>query len=323
MKKILYFDWFQAGTEFYRSSGVFPYIQSEHFTITKSTETNISWATILHYDTIIVERPSSGQSLNLIKMAKDMGIKVISDWDDNPLALDMFNPMYQTYINEKANVLECVALSDEVWVSTEAIKNAFKLYNRNVWVIPNAHNDYISPVKDKREFTYNKKAMWRGGHSHLGDMYDNGVPEKIIEMVNGNPDWTFHFWGQRFEYLEKRCGDNYIAMGGASTIQFYKMMHKENACVFFYPLADTVFNKSKSNIAWIESTYSGSAFFGNMNLPEFNKPGIISLDLIEQFLDIQFGAEQAYAYNHESWEYIQENLLLSKVNELRKERLLA
>jgi hypothetical protein len=318
MKKILYFTWFAAGSEFYRTSGVFPYIQHKGLSITSTTETNISFATILGYDTIIIERPSSTQSLNLIKLAKDMGIKVISDWDDNPLALDVYNPMYQTYVNEKQNVLECVALSDEIWVSTEAIKTAFKLYNRNIWVIPNAHHDYLFPVSEKREFTYNKKAMWRGGDSHIGDMYDIGVPEKIIEMVNGNPDWEFSFFGQRFQYLEKRCGDNYIAKGGASTVQFYKMMHQENACVFFYPLADSVFNRSKSNIAWIESTFSGSAFFGNTKLPEYIDGTILPIeDLIVDDEDI------LRFYNRVSWEYIEENLLLSKVNELRIERLLA
>lgn len=319
MKKILYFEFFNGGSEFYRSSGVLPYIEHPDLTITKSTETNISWSTILHYDTIIIERPSSLQSLNLIKLAREMGIKVISDFDDDCLHIDNLNPMYETYVQEKQNVIECIALSDEVWVSTEAIKSAFKLYNRNIWVVPNAHNNYLFPVKDKKEFTYNKKAMWRGGHSHLGDMYDIGVPEKIIEMVNGNPDWTFQFIGQRFEFLERRCGDNYIAMGGASTVQFYKKMHNENPCLFFYPLADTLFNRSKSNIAWIESTYSGAAFFGNMKLPEFDKSGVLPLDDIEYLMknaDLQ-------KYNDISWEYIQENLLLSKVNELRKERLLA
>lgn len=321
MKKILYFSWFSGATEFYRTSGVLPYIQHKGLSITRSTDTNISFATLIGYDTVIIERPSSGQSLSLIKLAKDMGIKVISDWDDNPLALDVYNPMYQTYVNEKANVLECVALSDEVWVSTEAIKSAFKLYNRNVWVVPNCHNDYLFPVKDKKQFTYNKKAMWRGGHSHEGDIYDLGVPEKIIEMVNSNLDWTFQFLGQRFSFLEKRCGDNYIAMAGASTVQFYKMMHEENACVFFYPLADTVFNRSKSNIAFLESTYSGSAFFGNKNLPEFDHGFIEDLQFISNVFDPHHKSlyEQC---NKLSWEYIQENLLLSKVNELRIERLL-
>lgn len=319
MKKILYFDFFGAATEFYRSSGVFPYLKSDDFILTKSTETNITWSTISGYDVIFLERPSSDTSLAIMKLAKDQGIKTIIDFDDNCLSLDTYNPMYETYVHQKANVMECLVLADELWVSTEAIKSAFKLYNRNIYVIPNAHHDYLFPVKDKRPFTYNKKAMWRGGHSHIADMYALDVPEKIIEMVNGNPDWTFSFIGQRFEFLELRCGDNYIAKGGASTVQFYKMMHDENPCVFFYPLADTVFNKSKSNIAFLESTYAGAAFFGNKYLPEFNIISIIQFDTNM----VAHDSESMKIANQLSWEYICDNLLLSNINKLRKERLLA
>lgn len=317
MRNILYFDWFSGGTEFYR---LLPLSYIKGITIDRSTENNITFATLSGYDTIIICRPSSLVSLNLIKMAKDMQIRVISDWDDDCLHIDEYNPMWDTYEIERRNVMECLALSDEVWVSTEGVKKSFRLYNNNIHVIPNAHNDYVFPVKDKRPFTFNKKALWRGGDSHEGDMYDNGVAEKVVEMVNGNPDWEFIFIGQRFKWLEKRCGKNYIAKGGDSTVQFHKKMQSENACVGWYPLADTVFNRGKSNIFWVESTYAGSAVFGNTRLSEFNK---ISIGRIEELNTIiQNDSEESLKImNQLSWDYICDNLLLSNINKLREERL--
>lgn len=325
MKKILYFDWFQSATEFYRSSGVFPYINNPNFTITRSTENNISFAILVGYDAIILERPSSQESLNIIKLAKDMHIKVIVDFDDDILHVPQSNPMYETYQHQMPTAIQCLVLADEIWVTTKGLKKAFSLYNKNIQVIPNAHNDYVYKVEDKKEFnTKELKALWRGGFSHLGDMYDIGVPEKIIETVNSNPNWQFIFLGQRFEYLEKRCGDNYIAKGGASTIQFYKMMHEENPQVVFYPLESNVFNKSKSPICWIEATYAGAMFAGNKSLyPELSTM-IYSFDAMDYFIGRK-GQDDMYTalqYNDMSWKYILDNLLLSNINKLRENRLL-
>lgn len=317
MTKILYFDWHSAGTEFYRLMPL-DYIDESSLKITRSSENNLNFALINAYDVLIIERPSSPISLNLIKLAKDMGKYVITDWDDDPLHIDEYNPLYWDYQQQKHTVIESLVLSDEVWVSTNAIKNSFMFYNGNMHIIPNAHNDILFPVSQKKPFTYNKIATWRGGQSHDGDMYDTGVPEHVIDMVNSNPEWKFEFYGQHFAYILKRVGANYSENGVASTIQFHKLMHKQNASVFFYPLANTLFNKSKSNCSWLESTYSGSAFFGNISLPEFNKAGM------GEFLQLNMRLSEAMLrdMNEVSWEYIQKNLLLSKVNELRKERLL-
>lgn len=317
MKKVLYHSFYpDDASAFYRSTAIFPYIEHPDLKITQGAPN--SFAGLCGYDTLFIQRPCEHSHLNLIKLAKDARLKVIIDYDDDPLHLPNDNPMWEYYENHKATIIDSIIAADEVWVSTEGIKKAFKLYNYNIQVIPNAHNDYIFPIENKKPFVYNKKAMWRGGHSHVGDLYDIGVPEKIIEMVNGNPDWEFKFFGQRFEYLEKRCGDNYIAMGGASTVQFYKLIHEENPCVFFYPLADTVFNRSKSNIAWLESTYAGATFFGNKDLPEFDFIHIYPFNKNMLYMD-EFSMKIS---NELSWEHILENLLLSKVNLQRINRLL-
>jgi len=325
MKKIIYYSFYpNDASAFYRSTGIFHYINHPDLSITNISHKNhLSFSDFCGYDTLFLQRPCEQHHLNLIKLAKDVGLKVIIDYDDDPLHLDMYNPMYDYYEQHKSTVLDCIVEADEIWASTIGVKKAFRLFNNNIQVISNAHNDYIYPIEEKKEFNANGKlAMWRGGHSHVGDIYEIGVPELLISIINDNQDWMFKFLGQRFEYLEKRCGDNYIAQSGASTIQFYKMMHNENPNIVFYPLADTLFNESKSNICWIEATYAGAAFFGNTSLQEFSGIGIMPIDYLSGYVSKDRN-EALQIANNVAWQYIQENLLLSSVNDLRIQRLLS
>lgn len=320
-KRILYFDWWQAATEFYR---LYPldYIDTHELTIVRSTDPNVTWQLLDTFDVIIISRPSTDASIRVIKLAKQLNKRVIADYDDDVLHIDMHNPMYVTYDNEKANVINSIALCDEIWVATEAIKQSFRLYNKNIYVIPNAHNEYELPLRNKKPCTHNKIATWRGGASHEGDMYEIGTPEKVINMVLANQNWNFHFFGHRFHYLEKRSTDNYVSCSGHPYIlEFMKIIQENNGQLFFYPLANTTFNRSKSNCSWLEASYCGSAYFGNTDLPEFKRPGITDLGKLDECItndDFDYMKQM----NEMSWNWIVENQLVSHTNELRIERLL-
>ena len=323
MKKIIYYTFYsEDGSDYYRSAGVFPYIKSKDFELVNLSHIKeLGFSNLLGYDAIFIVRPHEEKHLNLIRMAKDCGLKVIIDHDDNPLCLPNHHPLKGFFNASKKNILSAVALADEVWVSTEAIKTAFKLYNRNIHVIPNAHNDYLFKVEDKKPFVFNRVAMWRGGLSHIGDIYEPGVSEKLVELVNRNQDWKFFFLGQRFDWIEMHLtGNNCYRHDGATTIQFYKLMHEYNPCIFFYPLNNNLFNQSKSNCSWLESTYSGAAYFGNKDLPEFDKDCIFDLKLLKEGIEGSHHEGLAKA-NKESWELICDEYLLSKVNKLRLKRI--
>lgn len=323
MKKILYFDWFGAATEWYRMLPL-TYLKSDKFTVTRSTEKDVTFATIEAYDIIIVSRPSNVHGYNLLQLAKDQGKYAISDFDDDCLHVPRSNPMHSTYEAGKGDTIRSIALCDEVWVATDAIKRSYRLYNKNIHVIPNAWNDTIFPVSKKKPFNFNKVAMWRGGHSHKGDIYKKGVTEYILSLINSNPIWSWYWLGQKFDFIEERLEyANYFYHDGASTVQFYKLMQEYNPCIFYYPLESTIFNQGKSNCSWLESVYSGAAYFGNMELPQIQKPGIMDFSQLADVLKMtDKKMEKLLKSNHEkSWKYIKDNLLLSKVNEKRKERL--
>lgn len=297
-------------TSFYRMNGVLPYIDGIYFKDLSDTKV-FNWSTFSGADIFIIQRPYSIQHLNIIKLAKDMGVKVIGDYDDDLLEVDFYNPTYEMYEACKPNTIACLKELDEVWVSTMSISNSFKPHNNNIRIIPNAHNDYMMPVNKKVAHNKNNRVAWRGGESHAFDILTN--KESLIELINGSPEKQFYFCGARHIDLERSCGENYNVVSGMTIMQFFKYLRELNPQYFIYPLANTPFNNGKSNISWIESTYSGAAFFGNTTLvDQFGYKFMNNLEVLDGDTE---------AMNSESWEYIKENLLLSKINKTRKELL--
>lgn len=324
-KKVLYYSIVPNDTTaFWRSSGVFPYINSPEFELIDISEIkNFSWDVFTGVSIFIFQRPFSSEHASLIVLAKDMGVKIILDYDDNLFAVDSYNPTYGMYQNNQKSLFDCIRIADELWVSTKSIADEYK--HPNTWVIPNSHNDYMFPVKDKKAFNpKGKTAIWRGGSSHRADIYENG--DKLIETINNNKDWNFKFIGDRFEYIEQRTGDNHHIVGGQTIFQYFKWLNFENPQILFFPLCNTKFNQGKSNISWIEVTYAGGVLFGNMKLPEFNLNSIQPIEALwegDDFLHWEMINEVLYQYNQDSWKYIKDNLLLSNVNVKRISRILS
>ncbi len=302
-------------TSFWRMAGVFPYLKHSDFEVVDISYTvNFNWSQFTGATTLLIQRPFTQQHFNLITLAKDMGLYVICDYDDNLLAVDQYNPTYAMYQQASQTARDCIMLADEIWVSTQGIGEAYG--HPNTYLIPNAWNDYLFPVNEKRPFRYNRKAMYRGGGSHRADVAESA--DLITSAINANKDWTFLIAGDRFESIELQTGDNHHIVPYMSLMQFFRYLFNENPCVGFFPLRDTVFNRGKSNISWMEYTYAGAATYGNTSLPEFHPNFVLP---ISGFMQIEAGAYQSY--NEESWGYICDTLLLSDINKIRAERLLS
>jgi hypothetical protein len=309
------------GTSFYRLGGVTPYLEKEYSDIhikDLSWKDSLEWADFISYDVAVFQRPFIKQHFNTINMLKIMGIKVIIDYDDDVLNVPMHNPFHNNYESNKENIKQIANLADEIWVSTKGLKETFLEFNKNIKVVPNAHNDYLFPVKNKVKFNDKDiKVTYRGGSTHEIDVYSQ--LNDWIEMINKNKKTEFYFMGSRFPYLESKCGDNYIIIPGTHILDYFKNIHKLNPNIFIYTLEDNKFNRGKSNISWIESTYAGAAVIAPEFLPEFVRPGISNFNgsLKEAFYTVKKDKKTLKIMNDLSWDYIKENLLLSHVNQER------
>jgi hypothetical protein len=310
------------GTSFYRAAGVIPFLKKEYndITITDLSHRNdLDWNDYLGYDVVILQRPFTEQHLKTITLLKKLNTKIIIDYDDDILNLDCHNPYYTGYTRNKENVEFICSMADEIWVSTESLMETFSEYNENIIVIPNAHNDYLFPVDKKRLFNINTKTVaYRGGKTHELDVYDHF--EEWIEMINNNSDYAFYFLGARFPFLESKCADNYLIVEGLHIMEYFNYFYNLNPNIFIYPLKDTKFNQGKSNISWIEATYAGAVVLAPDNINEFKgKPGILNFKdkFLYLFDDVKEKKKTLELLNNLSWDYIKNNLLLSKVNKLR------
>lgn len=307
-------------TAYYRTSGVFPFMdtQGKFELVDVSAQTSFGWHNMLGCQVFIMQRPFSEIHVRILQMIKSLlTVRIILDYDDDLMEVDFHNPTYQQYQASRNNIRECVLLADEVWVSTQSIADS--LNHPNAVIVPNAHNDSLWKIKDKCTYNPNtRKIIYRGGTSHQADI--NHVAPSLIQVVNNNPNWMFQFLGDRYTYMELNCGDNYHIIPGFPIIEYFKYYYMENCNIAIFPLCDTKFNRGKSNIAWLEASMAGSAFFGNKELPEFNKSGILPLGELETLMKEDDLLKKA---NETSWEIIKDTLLLSKINKLRTKRIIA
>jgi hypothetical protein len=311
---------------FYRTSGVLSFLKSKDIFVKNifNAEKTYGWEHLVGADVFIFQRPYHEYHTNLISMAKDMGIKVICEYDDDLLHIPVHNSSFELLDINRNNIINSLALADEVWTSTQFIKTSYLPYNGNIHVIPNCHNDYIYPIRDKRSFNKSTKvAAYRGGSSHQEDVYD--WKDEIIETINNNLDWEFRFQGSRFRFLERETGLNHTYTNPISLMQFFKSYYDLNPNIAFFPLQDNIFNNGKSNISFLEATYAGAAFMGNRKLAEFNLPFVIPINngFKDEFLHVKDDYYRLKILNNDAWDWICENRLLSKVNELRIERILS
>lgn len=327
MKTVYYLSMVEDdAASFYRTNGVFPFLKSKDILVKNISnyQKTYGWESLIGADIFIFQRPYHEHHVNLIMMAKDMGIKVICEYDDDLLNVPFHNNAAVTLNEQRANIKMALSLADEVWVTTDCIKKEYRFFNRNIHVIPNAHNDYLYPLDKKKPFNKDSKIVsYRGGASHEADMYQN--INDIVETVNNNHDWIFRFQGSRFKHIEERTEANHEYTDPSTLMQFYKLYHELNANIAFFPLIDNTFNNGKSNISFLEATYSGSAFMGNRNLSEFNLPFIIPIQngFKDEFIKVKDDFYRLEILNNDAWQWILENRLLSNINKLRIERILA
>ena len=324
----------------YRMSGVLNYINHPELRFVDITQDKVySWETLSHCSTLILQRPTADAHISLIKLAKDMNIRIICDWDDDLFSVHVHRNANINYEDMKRNVKMTLHLSDEVWVTTPALKKIYKPFNRNIHIIPNSHNDYLFPISGKMSFRKGKLITYRGGASHQLDVQEN--IHDLWKTISENQKWEFRFVGAgmlknpdnpsegyktMFELLDERTVGlkNHTFTLPNSLIQFFKVYQEFNAQIAFFPLVTHAFNQAKSNISLLEATYAGSCYLGNRNLKEFDYPFVtdISDGLYEPFNELKNDYPRMKRLNYMAWEWLISERLLSNINKLRIERLL-
>lgn len=313
-------------TSFHRGSGVLGALE-------KSTEwLNIQWVHDYHEfysyisDGLFIQRPFMAEHLHAMNLAKAAGNKTWCDFDDNLLSVNSENPAYSFYERQeiKDNIKKIWTAADFITVTTEDLASAVKEYNDNVFIVPNAINDRF--LRQHKNVDYKKqrekKIYWRGGSSHERDL--RFFSDIIVDAVKKFPEWKWDFVGAKFWFLTDELKDNERVKftEWKNFTDYYSHLIKEENSLCVIPLADNVFNHSKSNLAWLEASYFGTASICP-NWESWKVPGAISYSDRDSFKESLFNVmsdnTNTDGLAETSWDHIKENLLLSNVNKLRLE----
>lgn len=325
------------GTNFYRGStpinGLRLQTKNE---IDVAFASEYSFATVQGYDVAFFQRPCTPSELEAIRVCKRNNVPVVVDYDDLLIDLPPDNPVYNQYMNQTTRdaIIAIIREADLVWVSTKELKRCFQLpknsLNEKIYVIPNALNDIFLAIGDRKgPLPLEKRqqaVMWRGSQTHHKDVMSY-TPE-IGMCADQFNTWSFIFAGWNPWFLTEHMRAKQAIVANPLPVgEFMDFIYTTAPQVGIVPLHDSRFNRCKSNCSWLEMTWAGAACLVP-DWEEWQNPGAISYRTPEDFkaglaLLLEMTPEKRAELNTLSLNYIRENYLLSKVNELRYKTILA
>jgi len=292
----------------------------------------VSWATYALVDLVFMQRPFTQQHVHAAEMARINDKPLWVDYDDDLLNVPSENPtspVYNTPANKK-NVLRCLELADIVSVSTPALAESLKTSLVAAGakrvpmfrVIPNALNmRRWSNTRREQVLGENERQkliLWRGSDTHVRDVLQ-WAPD-IIKAAHARPDYVWCFIGMSpwmlHDYMpEGRC----LHQNAQDPMKFMQLIQELRPDILFVPLVDHVFNRAKSNIAWIEGTWAGAQVVAP-DWQEWRKPGVTVYDgkpgslhdAMIQAMDTPEEIREALVA--QSWQEIMSHLSLERVN---------
>ncbi len=292
-----------------------------------SNNVNTNWDYINNFDMVFIMRPSNDQHLNLIKTCNVFDIPVWIDYDDLLTDIPIDNPAYFVARNSEKYLSMMDEILQRCSYATFSTPKLREIMGKNIlqksYVIPNAFDRKM--FKNQQLIGMEKKVVWRGGSTHTRDIFEFQQP---IRDALRHTEWTLECMGG---YNPKEITD-YIDASLTpymNKADYFNYLAKVNGKISIVPLShrpeDINFNKCKSNIAWIESTYAGMAVLAP-DWDEWKRPGIINYkdknDFGKKLTSMMNGGYDLESLRQASWKYIREELTLEKTNQTRYELII-
>lgn len=312
-------------TSLYRGIGPLSALQSAHPEIRLNYENKeFNWVTFVMSDLFFLQRGFTNEHVSQVMMAIENGCPVWVDYDDDLFSVPLSNPSYRVYSRQEIqkNIAKIISLANVVTVSTPHLKKRFELgpqpLNADIRVVPNAIAKLWVKRYQEPKGERDKMIVWRGSATHQKDL-SCFLPE-IKAAANADKTWTWVFQGDKPWFVFEALGENTVFGDPLDPIIYMLQMQAMKPPVMMVPLENNVFNRSKSNIAWLEA-----AFFGGMTLApaweEWDRPGVLAYTDAKDFADcihsIQRGDYDPNREAKDAWAYIMDNLRLEVVNQAR------
>lgn len=279
------------------------------------------WSYYFEIDCIYLHRPSNIYDMQIISRANQIGIPVWVDMDDDLENLTPDNPVFHVYNKKEVKDVIRFAITEADFLSVGGEVHAEKLrqeFKREVHLIPGALDDRLLSLK--KPFKYSKTLCWRGSESHRADLIYYSQP--IIQAID-DYGLDCKFFGLNPYFLNWEGKRKIQHLGQVNLFDYYIALCANNACFHMHPMIDSWFNRVKSNLCFTDCSLAGSVLIAP-DFPEFRRPGIMTFepdnryDLALKMQHLFESSEVELAHRHKvSWQWICDNILLSKINKLR------
>jgi glycosyltransferase involved in cell wall biosynthesis len=241
------------------------YLQSNTNVYHTTCSWELSVADMYCYDMIIFQRHFEDKVKPLWEGAKDSGAIIVYETDDDFFNIRPANPAYK-FIgnNEKQNVRDFMKMADAVLVSTNHLKDQMKCYNKNIYVMPNMIELNYEYLNTRTYNTDQIKIIYAGGPSHANDFQGvDGAIQKVMNDLGEKVKVFFIGWVP--EYL--REDSRIVRIPWLSIKEYQQVLASIQPDIGLAPLEHCTFNKSKSNVKWLEYTSVGAATIASDVLP--------------------------------------------------------
>lgn len=201
------------------------------------------------------------------ELRQKYGKHTFIETDDNYLDVPPWNEAYHSFNPSSVNraiVTECMSWADGLIVSTPHLKELYSKFNENINVVENSLDfkgdrsfvgwDSVSPRKHR-----GIRIGWIGGRSHFNDLIL--VAPVLREILQKYPEVTLCLVNSALQPSCKALGVKY-PFEGLSNVHYADRSVPINRYAAFAasfgfdigiaPLVDCNFNRSKSNLRWLE-----------------------------------------------------------------------
>lgn len=313
-------------TSFYRAANPLAQIAQSYPGLYWNPMTQWNDAFCRAHDGAFFQRPCTNEHRGAMQMCMESGMKVWVDYDDLLTEIPTANPTYYQYMakNIQENIEWCIKNADIVTVSTAPLAAKISQWSKNVRVVPNALDTSLKSVKERGTPKPRNKIMaWRGTPTHTRDLlrYARAILTVSRDETGPGKEWLWHFIGDTAWIVsDSMVHHRTFLTKPMGTIEYHRHIQLMQPSCFHVPLDESDFNRCKSNIAWIEASFAGAACIAPA-WEVWDVPGAILYKSEEEYANAMYavikGEVDVEKSAKTSWDFIQENLTLEKVNEAR------
>lgn len=207
---------------------------------------------------VVVQRLSSQQNYEAMRLFKRMNLKIVYDLDDDLWSVPTFNPAFKVMKQWLPGFEICAKMADMLIVSTEhlrvMVRRALGKECPPIEVVENAVDfDWFRPVSESYRKNRNGKVVlgWAGTDTHSGDV--DRVFSLIPQLMREHPELEFEVVGQKMPSELEAFGNRARQRYFVPIAEYAANWASWQWDISLAPVAENAFNLSKSNIKMLEA----------------------------------------------------------------------